>query len=118
MDKRIFLYVGVSILSIAFCVIWTWLVTLRNRRKVAEIQARIDAREQAMRDSLKFTTKDEFIHNLRRRVLHSRFITPMVVLSQLQFGTIDREELLLRIAEFDVDTIKNAVQDLVVLGME
>jgi len=117
-DKQILLYVGVGILSIALCVIWTWLAFRRQRRKRAEIQASIDAREQAMRDSLKFSTKDEFIQNLRARILHSRFITPMVVLSQLQFGTIDREELLLRIAEFDVAVIKKAVQDLVAIGME
>lgn len=117
-NTRILLYVGVAIAALLFSGISFWLSSRRQQRKMAEMQARIDATEQAMRDSLKFSTKEEFIRNLRVRILHSRFITPMVVLSQLQFGTIDREELLLHIAEFDLDVIKKAVQDLVALGME
>lgn len=116
-DKQILLYFCLTIAALLFCGIFSWLSSRRRQRKRAEIQASIDLREQAMRDSLKFETKEEFIWNLRKHY-HSRFITPMVVLSQLQFGTIDREELLLHIAEFDVAVIKNAVQDLVDLGME
>ncbi len=116
--NRILLYVGAGFIVAVVCVMSFWIEARRNRRKAAETQARIDASEQAMRDSLKFNTKEEFIRNLSGRVLHSRFITPMVVLSYLQWGTIYREDLLLHISEFDIDVIKKAVQELVALGME
>lgn len=63
-------------------------------------------------------TKEQLELFLASRRSHPRFITAMLLLCQLQNLTIDREQLIERIMEYDTDTISRALSALEDRGLK
>jgi len=64
-----------------------------------------------------FTNKKELKAHLEARISHRRLISPMVLLCQLQFGTVDRLRLVKTIMNFDTRLIRKALNALAEQGL-
>ena len=70
-----------------------------------------------LRDILANGSKAEFEAALNQIRVGRRFITPHLLLLQLQFGTVDTDKIRAHVMEFDWEGIIEALDDLIAQGL-
>jgi len=88
----------------------------RRRKKSVEPQ-RVDLRLLSFQH-IRIVGREQFEDALANVRMTHRFIMPGLLLLQLQFGTIDLEEIRACIMEFDDDSIGQALDALIKRGLQ
>ena len=85
----------------------------------AERAKKVLIRQEISEFPIEFESREQLQEALKSRIMHHRFITPMVLLSQLRNRTIDQVALTLTILEeFDDGAIQRALYSLEAKGLE